>query len=175
MAFAIPTPQDDEFKKRFEEVDSNHDGKISVKELQQALSKGTFEFSASTTQKIMNMFDRDRSGQLSFTEFKQVHDFITKMANAFRVRDKSGDGILSGEEVRAALAESGYVLSDAVFQLLMRKHDQTQRGGLQFDDYIEVSTTISTSRNVFAYYDKAKTNSVNFNYDSFLGAVLSCS
>ena len=176
MAFNIPTPQGDHaiLKKNFDQVDKDGSGQINPKELQAALSSGGYTFSASVAEKLVKMFDqKDRSGTLDFSEFIQCHKFIDNMAQAFARRDTSKDGILDGNEVRAALVSSGFQISDPVFQLLMRKYDHERIGGLNFADYIDASIFLSSVRNVFAYYDKGHKNAVLFDFDSFLGASLS--
>ena len=171
--FAPPTPQQDPMRQWFDSVDRDRSGKINPVELQGALSQGGFNFSPGVIEKIMRMFDRDHTNQLDFMEFKQVHAFISQMTGGVRSRDRDTSGTLDGNEVRASLAASGYQLSEPVFQLMMRKYDHEKVGGLRFDDYIELSIVLGTVRNVFAYYDKSRSNAVVFNFDSFIAAVLS--
>jgi peflin len=154
----------------FQAVDQDHSGRISVTELQAALSASGNQFSVGTTEKLLLMFDRDRSGEIGFNEFAQLHQFITTMQQGFRQRDRSGDGRLDGAEVRAALADSGYQLAEGTFQTMMRKFDRKRQGSLSFDDYVELSIFISTTRNVFGFYDRQRTGQITFNFDSFLAA-----
>ena len=172
--YAQPAPvgyqQPSPLREWFNAVDQDRSGRISVTELQSALSASGNKFSFATTEKLLAMYDRDKSGQISFDEFAQLHQFITIMATAFRQRDKSGDGRLEGPEVRAALQDSGYQLTEGTFQVMMRKFDRQRRGSLALDDYIELSIFISTVRNTFGFYDKAKTGQVTFSFDMFLAA-----
>ena len=172
--YAQPAPvgyqQPSPLREWFNAVDQDRSGRISVTELQSALSASGNKFSFATTEKLLAMYDRDKSGQISFDEFAQLHQFITIMATAFRQRDKSGDGRLEGPEVRAALQDSGYQLTEGTFQVMMRKFDRQRRGSLGLDDYIELSIFISTVRNTFGFYDKAKTGQVTFSFDMFLAA-----
>ena len=157
----------------FDAVDQDHSGKISDKELVAALSNAGMAFSRETASRMIRMFDRQGDGQINFQEFTQLHQFITSMTNAFRQRDRSGDGLLEGNEVRAALRDSGYMIAEPTFQLMMRKFDRDRRGGLKLDDYIELSICIGTARNVFGFYDQARSGQVMFNFDNFLTAALS--
>jgi Ca2+-binding EF-hand superfamily protein len=166
MGYQQPSP----LREWFNAVDQDRSGRISVKELQSALSASGNKFSFATTEKLLNMYDRDKSGQISFDEFAQLHQFITVMATAFRQRDRSGDGSLEGSEVRAALNDSGYQLSEGTFQVMMRKFDRQRKGSLALDDYIELSIFISSVRNTFGFYDKTKTGQVTFSFDMFLAA-----
>ena len=175
MAFCVPTPgSNPAVRDAFNAADKDKSGKIKANEMQAALSSGGFKFNMGTVQKVMGLFDRDRSGELSLAEFEGVHAFVTTMTSGFRARDRDGSGSLIGPEVREALAASGYVLSEPVFQLLMKKHDKDHTGALGFDEYMELSILIGTVRNVFAYYDATaggRTGAVNFNWDSFCGAM----
>ena len=157
----------------FQAVDQDGSGRISVSELQAAMSASGNKFSLATAEKLLLMYDRDRSGEIGFHEFAQLHQFITTMQNGFRQRDRSGDGRLDGPEIRAALADSGYQLAEGTFQTMMRKFDRQKRGSLGFDDYVELSIFISTVRNVFAFYDRQRSGQVTFNFDAFLAANVS--
>lgn len=157
----------------FDAVDQDRSGRIDAEELRSALSSGGFQFSFSTTEKLIRMFDRAGDGKISFNEFGALHQFVTTMTDAFRKRDTSGDGTLDGAEIRAALNSSGYNLSEPTFQLMMRKFDRHNIGGLRLDDYIELSILIGTARNVFAFYDKQHTGLITFNFEAFFTAALS--
>ena len=157
----------------FDAVDQDHSGKISERELVAALSNAGMAFSHETAGRMIRMFDRQGDGQINFQEFGQLHQFITNMTNAFRQRDRSGDGLLEGNEVRAALRDGGYMIAEPTFQLMMRKFDREKRGGLKLDDYIELSICIGTARNVFGFYDQARAGQVTFNFDTFFTAALS--
>ena len=154
----------------FQAVDTDRSGRVSAEELQRALSMGTMPFSIGTCERMVSMFDRDGSGQITFDEFTQLHRFITSMQSGFRARDRDGSGRLSGLEIRNALSDSGYQVSEGTFQTMMRKFDRQRRGSLGFDDYIELSIFISTVRNVFGFYDRQRTNQVVFTFDTFLAA-----
>ena len=166
MGYQAPNP----LKQWFDAVDRDHSGRIGPAELQQALAQSGQTFSVATCERMINMFDRDKSSQISFDEFGQLNQFIGTMQTGFRQRDKSGDGRLEGPEVRAALQDSGFQLAEGTFQVMMRKFDRQRRGSLALDDYIELSIFISTVRNTFGFYDKAKTGQVTFSFDMFLAA-----
>jgi peflin len=157
----------------FRAVDADGSGSISVPELSAALSSAGVPFSLATTEKLLRMYDKDKSGEITFNEFQDLHQFIMSMKNGFRQRDTSGDGRLDGNEVRAALTASGYQLSEQTFQALMRKFDRQRRGSLGFDDYVELSIFISKVRNVFSFYDRQRTGQVTFNFDTYVAGTVS--
>jgi Ca2+-binding EF-hand superfamily protein len=178
-AWMPPVPQqqnpNDPVRRMFDVADRDRSGKVNGKELQLALSSGGFQFNESVADRMIAMFDRDNSGTISFMEFQQLHQFIVNMQNGFRARDRDGSGVLEGREVREALAASGYQLQEGTFQLMMRKYDREQVGGLKFDDYIALSVQLGTMRNVFGFYDRQRTGQVTFNFDTFMTAVFTCS
>ncbi|CAD2221025.1 programmed cell death 6 protein-like protein [Angomonas deanei] len=161
-----------ELQQWFRAIDTDGDGVIGVPELNAALSTSGQRFSLATTEKLMQMFDKDFSGRVTGNEFAQMHEFIQQMMTGFRKRDTSGDGRLDGNEIRAALRDSGYQFEEDTFQALMRKFDRQRRGSLGFDDYVELSIFISKTRNVFSFYDRQRTGQVTFNFNAFVtGAV----
>lgn len=175
QAYNAPVPQNnqnDPVHTMFRHADRDGSGRITARELTQALSQGGFQFNERVSARMIRMFDRDQSGQISFQEFKQLHDFIIQMQNGFRNRDRDNSGLLEGPEVRAALQASGYTIDEGTFQMLMKKFDHEQAGGLRFDDYIELSVMIGTTRNIFAFYDRQRSGQVTFNFDTFLRSVV---
>lgn len=157
----------------FRAVDRDGSGRIDLSELNSALSSAGFQFSIGTTEKLLMMFDNDRSGHITYDEFVQLHQFISQMQNGFQQRDTSRDGRLDSNEIRAALAASGFTLAEDTFQALMRRFDRQRRGNLGFDDYVELSVFLSKARNSFAYYDRQRTGQVTFTFDTFVGAGVS--
>lgn len=169
-----PQPHDPnaELRSWFQAVDQDGTGRIDANELQGALSNGGFVFNRATVERMIRLFNRDGSGKVDFVEFGSLHRFVKDMTNAFRLRDTSGDGTLDGREVRAALAASGYQLSEGTFQTMMKKFDRRRVGGLKLDDYIDCALTLHMARNTFSFYDKGQTGQVTFNFDSFYCACL---
>ena len=161
-----------ELRAWFAAVDTARTGRINCDQLRAALSSSGFDFRAGTAERLVRMFDRDRSSTIEFDEFIKAHGFIRDLAAGFRARDTDGSGVLEGPEVREALAISGFRLTEPTFQITMRKFDHQKRGGLRFDDYIDLSITIGTARNVFAFYDRNKSDLVTFDFNAFFAAQL---
>ena len=159
----------------FRHADSNGSGRICCSELCQALTKGGFRFEEEAAVKMIKMYDRSGNNVLDYNEFCHLYQFLQTMSGAFKFLDRDGSGLLNGPEVRQALANSGYQLSEPVFQAMMRRFDTAKKGGLEFDNYIEMSVFIGTVRSTYAYYDQQRRNEVLFNFDSFLGAAVTMS
>ncbi|EPY30029.1 programmed cell death 6 protein-like protein [Angomonas deanei] len=162
-----------ELQSWFRAIDVDNSGLISIPELNAALSTSGQRFSLATTEKMVKLFDKDFSGQISMDEFAELHRFIQQMMTGFKKRDTSGDGRLDGNEIRAALRDSGYQFEEDTFQALMRKFDRQRRGSLGFDDYVELSIFLSKTRNVFSFYDRQRTGQVTFNFNTYVAGALS--
>ena len=85
--YGAPPPQPDLWG-WFCAVDTDRSGKIAPKELQKALSNGFSEFNIETVQLLMNMFDRDHSGKITFEEFQNLFGFINQWRGIFMQYDR---------------------------------------------------------------------------------------
>jgi Ca2+-binding EF-hand superfamily protein len=189
LGFALPAPvspagrgvaggaaaaAEDELRRSFDAVDVRKTGHITAADLQAALSSDGFTFRAGVAERLLKLFDRDGDGTISFGEYRAAHAFIKSMSNGFRARDTDGSGVLEPDEVRAALAASGYQMSEAAFGLLMRKFDNARCGGLRIDDYVELSVVLGMATKVWRFYDRNESHLVTFDYATFLTALISC-
>jgi Ca2+-binding EF-hand superfamily protein len=134
------------------------------------MTRAGYTFSAEACKMMVNMFDRDGNGQISFDEFEQLHRYIVDMQAAFRTVDKDSSGRLEPAEVMDALSTSGYRLSPQTFSAMMKKLDRHRRGSLGFDGYIELCVFIGTARNVYADFDVQRQGTVSFTFDQFVYA-----
>lgn len=159
-------------KQWFDSVDLNRNGSISPMELQAALARGNHPFNLSTAEKVVRLFDKDRTGALGFPEFAEAHLFCENMSRGFQSRDLNGSGELDGNESRMALQASGYIVQEGTFQILMHLFDRRKAGGLTFDDYVEMCIFLHNVKNVYGFYDRQRTDQVTFNFDAFLTAAV---
>lgn len=165
-------PQMGQLQAWFMAVDQDRSGRISADELRAAFSSSGREFSVSTATRLIRIFDGNNSGTCDFNEFAAMFPFIEQITTQFRSVDRNGSGRLEGNEVRQLLANAGFCLAEPTFQTAMRTFDKQRCGGLQLDGFLELSILLGATRNTFAFYDRARTNQVTFNFDSFTGAAL---
>ena len=122
----------------YQRLDKDKSGVISDKELQQALSNGTWTpFNPVTVRSIIFMFDRENKAGVNFSEFTGVWKYITDWQNVFRTYDRDNSGMIDKNELKQALSGFGYRLSDQCHDILIRKFDRQGRGQIAFDDFIQ--------------------------------------
>jgi Ca2+-binding EF-hand superfamily protein len=158
----------------FQKVDKDRSGAISVDELQQALSNGSWTpFNPETVRLMIGMFDRDRSGTINFQEFGSLWKYVTDWQQTFRNYDKDNSGSIDKNELKTALSSFGYRLSDRFYDILIRKFDRSGRGTVAFDDFIQCCVVIQTLTNSFRHYDTNKNGWISITYEQFLMLVFS--
>jgi len=163
-------PPVDQLREWFNAFDTDRSNQISALELKQCMERAGYQFSPETCKMMVNMFDRDGTGQISFDEFQQLHSYIMQMQSAFHQVDSDRSGKLEGNELHRALETSGYRLSPQTFGALFKKFDRHRKGSLGFDGYIELCVFVGTVRNVFATYDVNRTGNATFSFDTFVAA-----
>ena len=77
-------------KRSFDEVDTNHSGKIDLKELTEILNQISVDFKAEPPTdeeltQVFNVLDTDKSGTIDFIEFKAL---IKEVLEAMLQQDK---------------------------------------------------------------------------------------
>ncbi|KAI8504382.1 PREDICTED: programmed cell death protein 6-like isoform X1 [Branchiostoma belcheri] len=158
----------------FGRVDADRSGAISAKELQTALSNGTWTpFNPETVRLMIGMFDRDNTGTINFQEFQSLWKYITDWQNTFRSYDRDNSGSIDRNELKTALTSFGYRLSDRFYDILIRKFDRHGRGQIHFDDFIQCCVTIQTLTGSFQQFDTNRNGWIDISYEQFLTLVFS--
>ncbi|XP_014773297.1 programmed cell death protein 6 isoform X1 [Octopus bimaculoides] len=158
----------------FQKVDRDQSGQISSKELQDALSNGTWTpFNPETVRLMVGMFDRDNSGTINFQEFTQLWKYVTDWQNTFRAFDTDGSGSIDRNELKAALQTFGYRLSDPFYSMLVKRFDRQGRGVIAFDDFIQCCVVMQTLTNAFQVHDRDRDGVIQISYEDFLALVFS--
>ncbi|KAF9273954.1 Alpha-1 3/1 6-mannosyltransferase alg-2 [Linnemannia elongata] len=159
----------------FDAVDTDHSGGLSCEELQRALMNGDgwTPFNVETVRMMMNMFDRDGSGSISFNEFIGLWNYIEKWKACFQNYDLDGSGTIDAHELKQALRGFGYNLSDSTVQMVVTKYDVRGRGDISFDNFVQSCVTIQALTESFRRYDTQGVGIVTMTYEQFLGLVLS--
>nr|CAF74916.1 apoptosis-linked gene 2 [Suberites domuncula] len=158
----------------FQKVDKDRSGAISSDELQQALSNGSWTaFNPETIRLMIGMFDRDRSGTINFQEFGSLWKYVQDWQTTFRSYDRDNSGSIDKTELKTALTNFGYRLSDQFYELLIRKFDRGGKGTVAFDDFIQCCVVIQTLTNSFKGFDTNRNGWISISYEQFLTLVFS--
>ncbi|KAG0415624.1 hypothetical protein HPB47_007240 [Ixodes persulcatus] len=155
----------------FMAADQGHNGAIDYRELQMALSGGTWRpFNMETAKMLVELFDRNHDGTINYDEFAELYRFVTDWSASFRVFDKTNNGSIEASELQGALREFGYSVSDLFTELLLRRYD---RGGkIYFDEFIQSCMFIKSSTDAFCRYDRQKSGEVNVRFEEFVLMVM---
>lgn len=153
----------------FYKVDKDRSGRVDANELQQCLSNGTWKpFNPDTVRMMINMFDRSGTGTVSFDEFVSLWKYINDWLRCFQDFDKDRSGSIDRNELRDALVNFGYRLSEETVDLLVQKYDRERKGAINFDDYILCCITLQTFTSGFKSYDTDLDGYITISYENFL-------
>jgi len=91
------------------------------------------------------MFDKKQTGTVSFEEFGALWKYVTDWENCFRSFDRDNSGNIDRNELKTALTNFGYRLSDQIIDMLIRKYDRAGHGTIYFDDFIQCCIVLYVS------------------------------
>lgn len=156
----------------FQKVDKDRNGHISADELQMALSNGTWTpFNPETVRLMISMFDRDKSGTITFDEFGSLWRYVTDWQETFKSFDRDNSGNIDKNELQTALSSFGYRFSDRFYNILMSKFDRSGQGCISFDDFIQCCVNVQMLTDAFRAYDTNQSGWVTMTYEQFLTLV----
>ncbi|XP_076449187.1 programmed cell death protein 6-like [Babylonia areolata] len=158
----------------FQRIDKDRSGHISAAELGQALSNGTWTpFNPETVRLMIGMFDRDHSGTINFQEFQALWRYVGDWQNCFRGFDRDNSGTIDTNELKNALTNFGYRLSDKFYSILLKKFDRQAKGTVAFDDFIQCCVILQTLTSAFRSHDQDQDGVIRLTYEDFLTLVFS--
>merc|ERR1712013_368267 len=135
-------PVDAQIKQWCNAVDQDRSGQIDSKELQRALVNGNWSnFSEEACRMMVDMFDRDKSGQINIQEFASLFSYINQWKGLFESIDRDRSGFIEQAEFSQALQQMGYRFSPTFVQNLLAKYDSRSRK-LTLDNFIVASVNI---------------------------------
>ncbi|KAF9431913.1 Alpha-1 3/1 6-mannosyltransferase alg-2, partial [Entomortierella beljakovae] len=159
----------------FNAVDTDGSGDLTCEELQRALMNGDgwTPFNVETVRMMINMFDRDGNGSISFNEFIGLWNYIEKWKRCFQAYDLDGSGTIDTDELQKALLGFGYNIGMGTVELIMTRYDVRGKGEISFDNFVQSCVTIQTLSDAFRRIDVAGKGVVTMTYEQFLGLVIS--
>lgn len=140
LAIAIYCTEEEimELKSKFEALDSDHDGVISVSELQVGLE----EFSQEELADLVSGLDQDLNGVVNYSEFiaaaldESVYLKEEKLWSAFMAFDKDRSGRISLGELVEVLGKESNVTDPGYWLHLLQQADTNGDGEIDFYEFM---------------------------------------
>ena len=79
-------------------VDSDRSGQVNAEELQRALAQGGLNFSMKLVSSMIRMYDADKTAQLAYAQFIELHKFLVNVQHVFAAADHDRSGQLDLNE-----------------------------------------------------------------------------
>lgn len=131
----------EDLKARFEQLDTNGDGMLTLAELQQGLSG----LSSTELREIWDSVDIDQSGFIDYSEFlaatmdRSLYLQEEKLWAAFMTFDKDGSGKISSQELREVLGREGIDMGSQDFwDSLVQEADKNHDGEIDFTEFMDM-------------------------------------
>ncbi|KAG8518977.1 Sorcin [Galemys pyrenaicus] len=128
------------------------DGQIDADELQRCLTQsgiagGYKPFNLETCRLMVSMLDRDMSGTMGFTEFKELWSVLNGWRQHFISFDSDRSGTVDPQELQKALTTMGFRLSPQAVNSIAKRY--STNGKITFDDYIACCVKLRALTGVF--------------------------
>lgn len=120
---------------------------------------------------MVSMLDRDMSGTMGFTEFKELWAVLNGWRQHFISFDSDRSGTVEPQELQKALTAMGFRLSPQAVNAIAKRY--STNGKITFDDYIACCVKLRALTDSFRRRDTGQQGVVNFPYDDFIQCVMS--
>ncbi|XP_062517718.1 sorcin-like [Corticium candelabrum] len=152
------------------------DGQIDARELQRCLTQsgisGTYQpFSLETCRIMIAMLDRDYSGKMGFSEFKELWTALSRWQQSFATYDRDRSGTVEPHELQAALTSFGYNMTPQALGVILRRFSSDGRVG--FDDFVACLIKLRSLTTQFQQRDFQRNGTASFRYDEFIQVAMS--
>ncbi|XP_053071166.1 grancalcin isoform X3 [Acinonyx jubatus] len=150
---------------------AGQDGEVDAEELQKCLTQsgisGTYSpFSLETCRIMIAMLDRDYTGKMRFSEFKELWAALNAWKQNFMTIDQDQSGTVEHHELNQAIAAMGYRLSPQTLTAIVKRY--SKNGRIFFDDYVACCVKLRALTDFFRRRDHLQQGVVHFVYDDFL-------
>ncbi|XP_004703972.1 grancalcin [Echinops telfairi] len=123
-------------------------------------------FSLETCRIMIAMLDRDCTGKMGFSEFKELWAVLSAWQLNFMTIDQDRSGTVEHHELSQAIAAMGYRLSPQTLSAVAKRY--SKNGRIFFDDYVASCVQLRALTDFFRRRDHLQQGLVNFLYDDFL-------
>lgn len=163
----------------FRAANASNTGALTEAELGSALVNGDYtSFDPRTVRMMINMFDKDGNGRISFDEFVALWRFLAAWRDLFDKFDQDHSGRISLPEFGNALVAFGYRLSQPFVGMIFSTYEKKgrarapiipgQKGGLSFDLFVQACISLKRMTDVFKKYDDDRDGYITVSFEEFL-------
>lgn len=168
--FGAPPPANDPMWGYFTAI-AGQDGEVDAEELQRCLTQSGFTggyspFSLDTCRIMIAMLDRDYTGKMGFSEFKELFTALNGWKQNFMMFDQDRSGTVEAHEMSQAINAMGYRVSPQALNAIIKRYNK--RGRIFFDDYVACCVRLRALTDNFRRRDTMQQGSVTFQYDDFI-------
>ncbi|EAA63557.1 hypothetical protein AN2986.2 [Aspergillus nidulans FGSC A4] len=169
-------PNDDQLFPLFRAANASNSGALTEQELGSALVNGDYtSFHPKTVKMMINMFDRNRSGSISFDEFVALWRYLAAWRDLFDRFDEDRSGRISLREFEKALVTFGYSLSQPFVTVLFttfenkgRQVGKPRASGMSFDLFVQACISLRRMTESFKRYDDDRDGYITVSFEEFL-------
>ena len=141
----ITDEQKKELQDVFDQFDKDKDGKISAKELENAMQSMGQTPTGEEINEMMREVDLNQDGKIDFDEFmslmiKNSPDTQTEeeVINAFRVFDKEGNGLISSAELKHIMMTIGDKMTEEEADEMVNEDDIDEDGMINYEEFVRM-------------------------------------
>lgn len=120
---------------------------------------------------MIDMFDRDKTGQININEFGALFGFVTQWKAQFEAYDVSKAGTLGKEDLVQAITSMGYKFSDTFIENLLNKYSPREKR-ITMDNFIVASVQIKRLTDSFRNRDRQMNGQATLQYEDFVGLAM---
>lgn len=127
-------------KTLFDDVDINSDGKITKKELHDALIRGqsNSQFDVKTVELLVNMYDTNHDGEINFEEFQNLFSFINEEYSRFLMADEDCSQTIESNELEHFIHERGFTTAKNFCTFIVESIKTKTGKGVSFDYFCRI-------------------------------------
>lgn len=139
--------QIEELRDAFALFDRNGTGSITSSELSTVLRSLGKSVSDAEVKVLLKDLNVDHEGRIQFPDFVAMMSVRMRQLNregelkeAFRIFDRNGNGLISADELRAALESFGEKMSEEELDELLREADINCDGQIDYEEFVKMIT-----------------------------------
>ncbi|XP_069668699.1 calpain-B-like isoform X3 [Periplaneta americana] len=129
------------------------------------------EFSKEVCRSMIAMMDVDRSGKLSFEEFKVLWAAIEHWKGVFRIYEKNRSGFMNAGDLKQALSSAGYHLNYRILNVLVHRYGNL-KGEIAFSDFIMCAIRLKAMIVAFRKQERENSDIATFSIDQWIEQTL---